>query len=123
MSGWPTGDELELIRDDLDALLDGTAQIISYTNVPDGLGGWTRTPSGTVTVACDLWSTDTGRAETTMVGGRVVQTDQLLFTFPAETTVGTSDTVRYEGVHYEVVDVLQPTPNEWERRVIAMEIS
>lgn len=123
MSSWPTGSQLDAIRAQLDAMLDGTASIISYTPVSDGLGGWTNTPSGTAIVACDVWQTAFNRDERRMVGNRVVQIGERVFTFAADTAVTTSDQIVFEGVAYEVVDVIGPLPNEWERRVITVEIS
>lgn len=109
------------MRHTSDVYLAGTAIIHTAARTSDGQGGetWAYAASGTV----DARLAPEGlRGTEGAVGGRVAEVSPWILTLPSGTTVDEDDRVVYDGVTYEVSEVLTRVPEEIARRVRVVEV-
>jgi hypothetical protein len=113
--------ELVQMRAELSQTLPGTAVIHTATKASDGQGGftWTYSPSGTVAARLSPEALRGGEQE---IGGRIAEVGQWILTVPRGTTIDEDDRVVYDGVTYEVSEVLTREPWEISRRVRLTEV-
>jgi len=112
-----TAEEIHLCRSTSDAYLSGTAIIAEPTKTSDGQGGETwayTTPSGTVAarLAMETMSPSSGE-----VASRVASVTSWILTIPATTTITAKAQVQFDSQTYEVISIMERTPEEIARRV------
>lgn len=115
--------ELHSMRHTSDAYLAGTAVIHTATRTSDGQGGqtWAYAASGTVDARLAPENAR-GQANEVAIGGRLAEFTPWILTVPYNTTIDEDDRVVYDGVTYEVSEVLTRTPEEIARRVRVVEV-
>lgn len=113
--------EIEGMRETASEALDGTAVIQTQAFVSDGGGGGTTTWTAAGTVAARLAPYMSGGNSEGVEGGRLSTESQVIFTFPAETSVDHNARVVFDGGTYEVTAIRQRS-QEMSRRVEAKEI-
>lgn len=109
------------MRHTADTYLAGTAVIHTATKTADGQGGYTWTYAASGTVDARL-SPEQLRGGENAVGSRVAEVAPWILTVPASTSIDEDDRVVYNGVTYEVSEVLTWVPWEISRRVRLMEV-
>lgn len=113
--------ELVTMRGELNATLPGTAIIQSRTAAADGQGGQTWVYSGSGTVMARL-SPEMLRGSEGEAAGRIMELSPWILTLPAHTAITETDRVVYDGVTYEVSEVMTRVPWEISRRVRLEEV-
>lgn len=95
--------ELSTLRADMLDLLPDTCDVLSVTRTADGYGGMSETwGTASAAVACRM---DHRNGRDVLAGG-VVQTYQgNILTLPYDTTITTSNRVKYGGNNYNVISV------------------
>lgn len=114
--------ELVNMRAELEQTLPGTAVIYPPVKTADGQGGqgWNYdTASGTVDARL---SPEGNRGGEEIVGSRTAEVSPWILTVPQSTTIDEDDHVVYNGVTYEVSEVLTRIPWEISRRVRVIEV-
>ncbi len=101
--------ELTQMRADIAQLLPDTCSIISYSNESDGSGGWSLSPSGTVTANCRL---DFVSFKEVMSADSIIPFKTGYLSLPYDTAIDTNNQVVVDGVTYSVTGVT--TGNSWE---------
>lgn len=113
--------ELVKMRAELEQSLPGTAVIHTATRASDLQGGqsWTYAASGTVDARL---SPESLRGGEQITGSRTAEVSPWILTVPQATTIDEDDRVVYNGVTYEVSEVLTRIPWEISRRVRLIEV-
>lgn len=97
-----TGD-LNYMRDTLEQMLPDTGNVLSGTQTPDGIGGfstaWGTASSG---VSCRL---DHKRGIKTVTGGALIPFSEDILTVPVATTITTGNRFEHGSETYTVTDV------------------
>ncbi len=108
--------EIHQARETSDAYLPGTAIISEPTQTSDGQGGqtWTYAPSGTVAARLAAENVQPSSGE---LAGRVANVTSWILTLPAATVITSKARVAFNSETYEVLAVLDRTPEEIARRV------
>lgn len=117
-----TDAELVAFRADHTAARAETAAVITYTRTSDSMGGWSDTPSGTVSVSARrkpaLRTGLEGPQDTGVYGLR-----DWLIELPAGTTVTPTARIVFPDQAYEVKAVMGPMTYEYARWVEAVVIT
>lgn len=116
-----TAGELASMRTSLNSFLAGTAILHTLTVTSDGQGGQNESWAASGTVDARL-APDPVRGSEAVLAGRVAEVSSWILTVPAHTTIVETGRVVYDGVTYEVDEVLTRVPEEIGRRVRLREI-
>jgi len=108
--------ELAAMRSVAAEALDGTAVIQAQQFVSDGGGGGTTTWTASGTVDCRLAPYMSGGLSESVDGGRLSPDSQVIFTFPANTSIDHNARIVFDGQNYEVTAVRKRS-QELTRRV------
>jgi hypothetical protein len=104
-----TAAELASIRADVADLMPDTCIIITVTNTPDNMGGYTvgtaAAAGGTVSCRLDAKIINTLRASEAMGGGGIQPFHQFILTVPYDTTISTNNQVQKGTEVYNVISV------------------
>lgn len=97
-----TAAELAAMRSAISELLPDTAQIITITQVPNGMGGYTESRATAAAVAFRL---DVSSGQEQIAGGALQPYTHYKGSLPYDTTVTTSQQILHSGVTYAVIAV------------------
>ena len=104
-----TDAELASIRADVADLMPDTCIIITVTNTPDTMGGYTQgtaaAAGGTVNCRLDAKIINTLRASESKAAGGIQPFHQFILTVPYDTTISTENQVQKGSEVYNVISV------------------
>ena len=102
-----TAAELASIRADVADLMPDTCIIITVTNTPDTMGGYTQgtAAAGTVNCRLDAKIINTLRASESKAAGGIQPFHQFILTVPHNTTITTDNQVQKGSEVYNVISV------------------
>jgi hypothetical protein len=104
------------MRVELEQTLPGTAIISPRTLLLDGQGGETWSYAAGGTFPARLSPESSLRQAEAVAAGRVAEMSSWMLTLPAGTLITETDQVLYDGVTYEVNEVMTRVPWELSRR-------
>ena len=115
-----TDAELASIRTDIADLLPDTCIIITVTNTPDNMGGFTQgtAAAGTVNCRLDAKIINTLRASEALGGGGIQPFHKFILTVPYDTTISTENQVQKGTEVYNVISV--DTDKSWRGAIRVM---
>lgn len=106
--------ELAAFQADHAAARAETADVVTYTQTPDGMGGWDTTPSGTATVSARRKPALRTGIEQPEGSGVYAQRDWLI-ELPPGTAVTPNAVIHFSDQDYQVKSVLGPMTFEYAR--------
>lgn len=99
--------EIAQLRADQEASFPDTIDVITVTRVPDGMGGWTDSESGTATVPCRIQPALRIGTEGVQ-GSGVYGLSDVLVGMPYDTVVTPTSLLRRNGSTYQAKSVRAP---------------
>lgn len=97
-----TNAELSNMREAINLLLPDTAQIITITQTPNGMGGYTESRATAAAVAFRL---DVSSGQEQIAGGALQPYTRYKGSLPYDTTITTTQQLLHSGVTYAVIAV------------------
>lgn len=107
-----TDAEIAQLRVDQQASFPETASVITVTRVPDSMGGWTLSETGTASVSARRQPTTRASTENVQ-GGAVYGLNQWMIGLPHGTIVTVADIIRFADQDYQVKGLRAPRSYEY----------